>query len=227
MDSLKSAVQGLRWSPGGTAWSGYYADDHNYTPAGLEHKRSLVSEYLQTASPSRVWDLGANTGMFSRLASAQGIPTLAFDVDPGAVEMNYLECKRQPAGDLLPLLLDLTNPSPALGWHNRERMSLLERGPAGAVMALALVHHLAITNNVPLERLAAFFGECGEWLIVEFIPKSDSQVQRLLISRQDIFPDYTREGFEQAFSQVFTILRAEPIRDSERSLYLMRIKDGS
>jgi hypothetical protein len=122
--------------------------------------------------------------------------------------------------------MDLTNPSPALGWAHEERESLLDRGPADAVMALALVHHLAIANNVPLEEVARFMRRCGRQLIIEFVPKEDSQVKRLLAMREDIFTAYTREGFEQAFSQFFSIRRAESIRDSIRTLYLMEARPG-
>jgi hypothetical protein len=116
------------------------------------------------------------------------------------------------------------NPSPALGWDHRERSALLDRGPAGTVLALALVHHLAIGNNVPLERLAEFFARAGRHLIVEFVPKSDSRVRRLLASRPDVFPDYHREGFERAFAGCFEITDRQDITDSERTLYLMRTK---
>ena len=121
-------------------------------------------------------------------------------------------------------MLDLTNPSPAIGWNNLERESFLQRAPADAVMALALVHHLAISNNVPLNRVAEFFATCGEWLIIEFIPKNDSQVQKLFRSRQDIFNNYTREGFEKAFGHWYTTQASSAVLDSERWLYLMRRK---
>jgi hypothetical protein len=100
-------------------------------------------------------------------------------------------------------------------------MSLIERGPAGIVLALALIHHLAISNNVPLDRLAGFFHSLSRWLIIEFVPKDDPQVQRLLASRKDIFPHYTPEAFEAAFGARFTLHRAEPVRDTPRTLYLM------
>ena len=223
IDSLETAVRGLRWEPEGTEWGDYY-DETNYSTEGLEHKKQLVSEYLDQIQPASVWDLGANTGLFSRLASQHGIPTLAFDIDPSAVEKAYLQSKKEKETHLLPLLLDLTNPSPATGWRNQERMSLFERGPAEAVLALALIHHLAISNNVPLERLASFFASLGRWLIIEFVPKEDSQVQRLLATRKDIFPEYTVEGFEEAFAGKFEILRRESIKSSERQLYLMTSK---
>jgi len=118
-------------------------------------------------------------------------------------------------------LLDLTNPSPAIGWANQEREAFAARGPADMVLSLALIHHLAISNNVPLPQVAGFLASLGKWLVIEFVPKSDSQVQKLLVSREDIFPNYTREGFEAAFQQKFKIAEAVNLRESERVLYLM------
>ena len=126
---------------------------------------------------------------------------------------------------LLPLLLDLTNPSPGLGWGNRERLSVIERGPADVVLALALVHHLAIGHNVPLAKVAEFLASVGRSLIIEFVPKTDSQVGRLLVVREDIFPDYTREGFEAAFATYFATEGIEPIAGTERVLYLLRRRE--
>ena len=223
IDSLETGVKSLRWRPAGTAWGDYYSD-HNYSDVALDHKKSLVNEFLTLIQPANVWDLGANVGLFSRLASDRGIPTIAFDIDPGAVEQNYLMIKQKGETLLLPLLQDLTNPSPNLGWHSNERMSFLERAPAGAIMALALIHHLAITNNVPLESLANFFRALSRWLIIEFVPKSDSQVQRLLASREDVFPNYAREHFENTFESYYQIHRKESIHQSERWLYLMEAR---
>jgi hypothetical protein len=129
--------------------------------------------------------------------------------------------KEQADGNLLPLVMDFTNPSPSLGWHSRERLSLIQRGPADAVLSLALVHHLAISNNVPLSLLADYFHDLGHWLIIEWIPKDDSQVQLLLSSRPDIFTDYHQDGFESTFSRYFKIYDRTPIIGSGRVLYLM------
>lgn len=221
IDSLESNLRKLRWQPKGTEWADYYETAEHYSDQALEHKRALVRSYLDQVQPGNVWDLGANVGMFSRLASERGIPTVAFDIDPGAVERNYLDCKKSKEKHLLPLVADLTNPSPGLGWHGRERMSLLQRGPAEAVLALALIHHLAIANNVPLPLLAAFFAEAGRYLIIEFVPKGDPQVELLLATREDIFDAYDEASFEAVFSEYFTILRAEMVRGSQRKLYLM------
>jgi hypothetical protein len=223
IESLRDTVRSLEWQPAGTEWADYY-EDNNYTDAAFQHKLSLIEDWLGRIQPKVVWDLGANTGLFSRPVSAMGAFAVAFDIDPAAVELDYRQVKANKETNLLPLVMDLTNPSPAIGWHNRERASLSERGPADAVLALALIHHLAISNNVPLERVAEYLSELGEWLIIEFVPKSDSQVQRLLRSRVDIFPDYTREGFETAFHTHFKVEASSDLRDSERKVYLMRRK---
>lgn len=221
LNSLESIVKKLKWQPGGTEWADYYQDT-NYSPQAFEHKKTIVAGFLDRVRPATVWDLGANVGIFSRLASDREIPTVSFDVDPAAVERNYLDCVARGDANILPLVIDLTNPSPGIGWENKERMSLKERGPADAVLALALVHHLAISNNVPLSRIAGFLSDISHWLIIEFVPKTDSQIQRLLATREDIFPDYTRKEFEKEFSRYFTIDDSADIRESQRTLYLMR-----
>jgi ribosomal protein L11 methylase PrmA len=206
-----------------TDWGEYY-EANNYTPASFREKKKLVGEFLQRIHPKVVWDLGGNTGVFSRIATAAGCDAVCFDSDYGAVEKNYRDVTAQKETHLLPLVLDLINPSPAIGWNNRERESFLERGEADAILALALVHHLAIGNNLPLGLVADFFARCGGWLIVEFIPKEDSQVKILLQSRKDIFPDYSREQFEAIFTRVYTIEESIQLPESARVLYLMRKK---
>lgn len=223
IDNLESAVAKLKWRPQGTEWVDYY-EDVSYSPEGFEHKKQIVAEFLDKIRPGMVWDLGANLGIFSRIASEKGIQTISFDIDPAAVERNYLQCATAGETNILPLIVDLTNPSSGIGWANRERMSFIERGPADAVLALALVHHLAISNNVPLSKVAEFFSNISNWLIIEFIPKTDRQVQRLLTTREDIFPEYASQNFEAEFSKFFAIQCCAPIRDSERTLYLMQRK---
>ncbi len=221
IDNLESTVMKLKWQPEGTEWADYY-EDTNYSPEALVQKKQLVAEFLAQVDPVTVWDLGANTGLFSRIASDKGIPTISFDIDPTAVEKNYLDCIVKGETNILPLLLDLTNPSPNIGWENQERVSLLERGPTDTVLALALVHHLAISNNLPLGKLAGFFSKICKSLVIEFVPKSDSQVQRLLSTREDIFSNYTQQAFEHEFRKLFAIEHCVKIKDSERTLYLMQ-----
>jgi ribosomal protein L11 methylase PrmA len=218
--SLRSVIEGLTWRAGGTEWADY-TTDNNYSTGAAASKREAVTAMLRGRGVRTVWDLGANTGEYSRAARAEVEHVVAFDIDPAAVERNYRRVRAEGERSLLPLRIDLTNPSPALGWAHRERLSLEQRGPADALLALALVHHLAIGHNLPLERIAAYLAGLGRMLVIEFVPKSDSQVQRMLRSRPDIFPHYTREGFEAAFRTCFRIEDVQPVADSERLLYRM------
>lgn len=225
LDSLESAIRRLRWTPRGTEWAEYARSTH-YSQEALEHKMRLVSEYLDKVKPRMVWDLGANIGLYSRIASQRGILTISFDQDPAAVEINYAESLKQNETKLLPLVLDLTNPSPGTGWENQERESLIERGPAEAVLALALLHHLVISNNLPLAKLARFFARIARWLIIEFVPKEDPQVQKMLSTRDDIFSEYSRAAFEAEFGRSFIVHASANIEDSARTMYLMKRRSG-
>ena len=222
IDNLETAVRRLRWEPQQINWVRYY-EHERCQAAAFQEKSRIVADWLDKMVPAvqSIWDFGANTGHFSRLASQRGIFTVSIDADAACVEMNYKECGRQGETRLLPLLLDLTNPSAAKGWQNRERMSLLERGPADLAFALAIVHHLAISNNLPFRKIAEFFSGCCKRLMIEFIPKTDLQVQRMLDTRVDIFGEYTQQAFEHEFSQVFSLRERAPITGSGRTLYLM------
>ncbi len=222
IDSLERTVRALKPPIGRTQWSNYY-NETNYSQAAFEAKKAIVSQYIKRTKPARVLDLGANNGVFSRLAGAEPL-TISTDMDPLAVEQNYLESKSRGETNLLPLVIDLTNPSPAIGWANRERQSFAERAQADLILALALVHHLAIASNIPLGLIADLFKDLAPNLIIEFVPKSDSQVKRLLATREDIFDDYTQTGFEAAFGQSFEITSRHVVKDSDRIIYLMKRK---
>lgn len=225
IEGLRQYVCGLQWHLPRTVW-GKYDLGGSYEDEGLAHKAELVQAFLAGINPRTLWDLGANRGFFSRLASRKGIFTVAWDIDPVAVELSYRDVTKEKERDLLPLVLDLTNPSPSLGWANAERSSFAERGPADACMALALIHHLAIANNLPLERIAGYFACLSPRLILEFVPKDDPKVRHLLASREDIFPDYTRPGLEAAFGRHYRITSVAEIRNSSRILYLMKRTDA-
>ena len=220
VESLKGSIRSLAWRPAGTEWADYY-DSHSYSEASLERKKEIVAAYLAEVRPGTVWDLGANTGLFSRIASRAGAATIAFDVDPACVERNYLASRKEGDSRLLALRQDLANPSPRIGWNLAERTSLTDRGPADVVMALALLHHLAISNNVPFDGIADFLAGICARLIIEYVPKTDPQAERLLASREDVFASYDRTAFEAAFGRRFRILRTDPVGESGRVLYLM------
>jgi ribosomal protein L11 methylase PrmA len=223
---LESAIHSMQWKFADTGWTNYY-EDTNYSPEAMTHKKKLVETYLNEISPRTVWDLGANTGVFSRISAAKEIDTIAFDADHAAVEKNYRHMQGNKEKNILPLYLDLNNPSPSIGWANEERLSLIERGPADTVLALALIHHLTISNNVPFSHSVAFLKQLCRFLIIEFVPKDDSQVQRLLRTREDIFYNYRQDHFEASFNDHFSIIKHEKITDTHRTIYLMRKRNAN
>lgn len=223
IDSLEGSIKSLGISRQETEWEKYYSFT-NYSETSFEDKKETVLAYIEKIKPTSVWDLGGNTGVFSRLASSQNIFTVSSDIDMLAVDKNYQIVKSEKEKNILPLFIDLSNPSPDLGWANQERESLIKRGPADLVMALALVHHLAISNNLPFENIAEFLTKIGKNIIIEFVPKNDSQVQKLLASREDIFINYNQENFESVFQKYFNIIEKRQLKDSSRLLYLMAKK---
>lgn len=223
LTNLAGVIKKLEWKPAGTEWGEYYTFT-NYSDKSFKAKYELVAKFIAKTKPKTVWDIGANDGSFSRLASDKGVDTVAFDIDPIAVEKNYRTVKGKSEKNILPLVMDLTNPSPKLGWKHSERESMAERGPADTVLALALVHHLAISNNLPLGSVAEFLAEIGRNVIIEFVPKSDSQVKILLSSRKDIFPNYNEEGFERDFSRVSRLITKQQVPGTKRTLYLFSLR---
>jgi len=225
VEGLEATVAGLRPAQGKTAWSGY-SGASSYSSRAYEEKQAIVGRFLEAVRPATVWDLGANTGAFSRLAADAGAFTVALDADPLAADLHYRSLKGRGERRVVPLVVDLSNPTPSLGWDGRERPSLFERSRADMALALALVHHLAIGHNVPLRALAAFLARIAPRVAVEFVPKQDPQVQGMLASRADVFPDYTLEGFEAAFRERFSFVESHGLPGSDRRLFLLRRLDG-
>jgi ribosomal protein L11 methylase PrmA len=225
LDSLESAVRHLNRAPASSAWTGYVGMTH-YSSRAVEQKRALVAEYLDLIDPETVWDLGCNTGAFSRLSSEREVRTIALDGDAACVDAVYRDARSRSDPNILPLVVDLTNPTPALGWRSHERRSLIERGPADALLALAIVHHLALSANLPFRHIAEFFDQIGRWLVVEFVPKTDPLASRLLAGRDELFTEYDQANFEQVFQEFFDIVRSKSVVDSQRTIYLMRKRES-
>lgn len=217
IDSMIRNIEKLELPKVQTEW-GEYHDHTNYSDEGARSKQSIVRNMLGDIKPKTLWDFGANDGRYSRLGLEQGASVVAFDVDPLAVEYCYRHAAKERL-EMLPLLQDLTNPSPAIGFGNQERTTIQERQHPDCILALAVIHHLAISNNLPLEKIALWLSGMCKHLIIEFVPKDDSQVEILLATRDDIFPDYTRTGFEEAFGQYFKIEDRQPVTQSNRIIY--------
>jgi hypothetical protein len=219
LDSLRRTVASLRWSPTGTEWADYERADP--TDTANRDKDGIVRSMLAEAGGAVVWDLGANIGRHSAIAAGLGRRVVAWDADPAAVERHYSAIQATGETRILPLVADLANPSAAAGWALGERRSMIDRADADVLLALALVHHLAIGRNVPLPRIAAFFAELAPNAIVEWVGRDDPLVRRLLATREDVFDTYNPDGFEAAFggpASPFRVADRQPIPGTERAI---------
>lgn len=224
--SLRYAVNSLKLPQSlQTEWGDYY-NDTNYTENGANDKREYLEKIAsENTKKTLAVDLGANQGVYSRFLSKYYENVLALDIDYLAVEKFYRVLKEEPHTNILPLVFDLGNPSPNIGWANKERMTFIERCKASYVSALALVHHLCFTAGIPLFKIAEYFSTIIEKdgiLAFEFVPLEDSQVQRLLAVRENPFPEYTLENCIQEFNNYFTLLEQHQVTDSKRTILIFK-----
>lgn len=214
---LKKSISGLVRRNRATAWTEY--ETHcPYGPEAQEAKDRFVEKALARARPHLVWDLGCNLGRYSMMAARHADCVVAIDNDEAVIGALYDRIKDTHA-NLLPLVVDLLNPSPSLGWAHQERDSLADRGPADFALCLALVHHLAIGGNVPLPRLVDWLAQVARAAVVEFVPKQDPMVQLLLRSRRDVFQDYSEGAFQKALLERFHVDETLALPGSGRTLY--------
>jgi ribosomal protein L11 methylase PrmA len=221
--SLELLIKKLKAPVYQTTWSAYYKeavlrDDY------LEIKKSIVKDWISKSSAGTVADLGCNQGEFAMLAASLGIPVIAVDSDALSINNLYLFIKNTKAKYIQPLVADLANPTPAMGVNNEERASLLTRLKADIVLALALIHHLVIGKNISFDLIAKFFSECGQQLIIEFIPKEDEKIQLMLQHKKDIYQHYSERNFAEAFKKLFDLKERKEIGNSKRVLFLMTKK---
>lgn len=221
LNGLSGYVSKLKAKKSKTTWDDYYASNilsHQY----LSEKTRLVKGFLTGFQFTTMIDLGANNGHFSLLYKNTSKEIIAMDSDANCIDALYQQVRKENITNILPILNTLHNPSPAIGWNNEERASTHDRIKAEVVLALALVHHLAIGENIPLAFIARWLAALGKYIVVEFVPKADEKVQLLLQHREDIFHDYTLQGFKEAFSKKFTPIRQETIMGTGRVLFLMQ-----
>ena len=223
-ESLKSLIESLDWKDRTTTWSNYY-QEANQRKDYVEGKKNIVVGWLNSLPESKTAiDLGANEGEFSFLLSVKNTQAIAVDFDHSALNKLYKKIKQEEVKNILPLLIDLSNPSPSIGLNNNERSSFFQRASVELALALALVHHLAIGKNVPFEKIAELFEKVTTNLIVEFIPKQDDKVQLMLKQKKDIHPGYNEENFLKAFERSFSVLYKKTVPGSDRVLFLMKRK---
>ncbi len=222
LQSLISIISSLKIPKQKTEWGKYY-NNTNYSELAIKSKHSIIKEMIIKVSPRIIWDIGGNNGEFSNNQSNSVEYIINSDIDPNAINQSYDEIKAKNITNIIPILSDFSKPTPAIGWNNNERKSLFERiTNVDLVMALALIHHLAISNNLPFSNITEVFSQIAPYLIIEFVPKEDSKVQILLQSREDIFSEYDQPHFEESFLNRYEIMETQPITDSKRILYLMK-----
>jgi len=223
-DNLKELITSLELKIKSTEWSDYYSDN-SYDSRSLQTKKRLIEKFMKSIKTKKIiWDLGSNIGFFSKNLNLEKSLFIDIDNDYLAIEENYLDTKKKGISNVLPLNIDITNPSPGIGWTNSERMTLVERGPCDVVLALALVHHLVFSYNLSFANISDFFKRITKWCIVEFVPKNDLQIKRMLLNKKDIYTDYDQINFEKVFSKNFTIMEKVSINSLGRLLYLMKKK---
>jgi SAM-dependent methyltransferase len=219
-NALKKACPSARPK---TVWIDYMGT-HSYSEAGFSAKEGLVRSFLEPIQPKSVLDVGANTGHFSMLAAKAGARVVAIDYDAGCMGRLWHQAHAARL-DILPLVLNLARPTPAVGWRNDECASFLERaeGAFDTVLMLAVVHHLLVTERVPLPELAALVERLTTaWAVIEFVPPEDPMFRRIVRGRDHLHTGLTAAAFEAAFARHFTVERREPIPDSGRILYLFK-----
>lgn len=222
IDSLQSLIQSLQWKGVATAWDQYYEEANQRNDYVLE-KKKIIMEWLSDLTEIRTAvDLGANEGSFSFLPASRNVQTIATDSDHPSINRLYQKIKKENEKNILPLLIDLSNPSSAIGLNNKERISFTERTKCDVGMALALIHHLAIGKNIPLEKIAELFEKLATHFIIEFIPKNDEKIRFMLQQKRDIYHNYSEENFVRSFATYFSVQKKHEIGDSGRILYMMK-----
>ena len=204
-----------------TTWNNYY-EGTILSQEYLQQKEKIVRQYCEARTIHRALDIGANDGYFSKILAASGVQVIATDIDGQCINRLYHEVRKKNIPNILPLVLDVSNPSPAIGFYNKERAAFFDRIQTDLVLALALVHHLVIGKNIPLQMLAAWLNDIAPRLIIEFVPKEDEKVKQMLSSRNDVFDTYDQQHFELYFSAYFHILAKEKIGNTHRILYHMQ-----
>jgi hypothetical protein len=226
LSSLEILVNRLKLPAQQSTWSGYYeeaAGRNDY----LDQKKKIINAWVDEMSNCKTAiDLGANQGEFSKLLAAKKINTIATDFDPWCINTLYDQIKTNKTGNIQPLIIDLSSPTPSIGVNNEERSSFITRANADLLLALALVHHLAIGKNIPFDMITDMFSRMGSYLIIEFVPKEDEKVKEMLSNKKDIYINYSEANFATAFETHFTIIKKSVIPGSSRTLYLMQKKDA-
>ncbi|MCF6225524.1 MAG: class I SAM-dependent methyltransferase [Xanthomonadales bacterium] len=214
---LQKLVKSLQWDASGSEW-GDYTDFHNYSEADHILKEDFIRDAVREEKPRVVWDIGCNTGQFSRIAAKHCEQVVAMDIDSVAVERLFLD--EDTAANILPLLQNVADPSPNWGWRNCERLDLQSRSKPDLILCLALIHHVVITANIPLNEFIQWLASISNKLVIEYVSRKDDKVETLLRNKEDKYVDYSRESIEKNLAEHFKIKHKIEVNDGNRVLYL-------
>jgi hypothetical protein len=220
ISSLRSAINDLHFDTRTGVWSDYY-DEASLRDDYLHVKKQIIVQWIEKMQIGSAIDLGANEGAFSELLASREIFVVSVDFDHYSINRIYKKVKLDKFDNLLPIVMDLSHPTPAIGLNNSERASFIERMQTDLVMALALIHHLAIGKNIPFDDIAKLFRSFGKKLIIEFIPKTDQKIQVMLKNKKDIYEWYNEALFLESFSKYYTVKAVADIDTTGRKLYAM------
>ena len=216
---MRKVVESLEYTPPKSVWT-QYREIATYTGDEDQVKMDFVRKTCAaTPDLGLVWDLGANDGRYSRIAAEHAKYVLAVDLDPSTVEILYRELKGDGTEKILPLVMNLTDPSPGIGWRNRERKPFEERGKPDLVFALALLHHVSITGNVPMREIVDWLRSLDTALVVEFMTREDPMVKKLLAAKRVEHTDYDQPFFEQLLNEHFEVRETQQLPSGTRILY--------
>ncbi len=219
---LRRIVESLSWDPGSSTWNRYAADcDH--VELQRDAKADFVTGSLLEHAPDVVWDLGTNDGYFAKLAAVTTDQVLALDADHLVLDELYQSLRNAGVPNVLPLIQDLANPSPGIGWRGSERPPLLDRSSPDLVLCLAVVHHLVIGRNVPLPAVVDWLAGLDAHVVLEFVPPDDPMVRQLTANKRshEIHRDYTEDALREYLARSFRIEREQAVPAGNRRLFAL------
>ena len=220
VNNLRKLIRGLTWEPGGSEWSDYATQEH--VSLHKQAKADFLVRALEEAS--LVWDLGANDGYYSKLMAERGAYVVAADGDAMVVDRLYRSLTADQVQRILPLMMDLGDPSPATGWRQLERAPIEHRGSPDLVVMYAVIHHMVIGGNIPVREVLEWLGGLNSRVVLEFVPFGDPMTDRLLANKRpsDVHRDYTEESFRHHLAAWFDIDAEQPVAESSRTLFSLR-----
>ena len=220
LDSLQRLVDKLSYGPSSSAWA-QYSETHSYDAGEFERKKAFIETHASEQRPGLTWDLGANTGEFSRIAAQHSGLVVAVDSDQDAVEMLCREVRGGSVRNIIPLVMDMSNLSPDQGWAGRERAAFDRRRSPDMVLCLALVHHMRVSANIPLSLFLEWLRSLDATVIVEYVSRDDEMFRKLIENKREEYADYTQDNFEAEIAKRFSIRDRLPLKGGKREMFLI------